>query len=101
MAGRSPGTMELFVAWHPFDHEVLRRSREQKLQGRVIRIHTPEDLIVYKKGFNRGKDIEDIKAILAAQAGTLDLGRIRDGASQLLDEAGAHELEELIRQFYR
>jgi len=79
---------EIFVPWHPFDHEVLRRAREQQLGDRRIRIHAPEDPIVYKKVFNRAKDIEDIKAMLATQVGLLDLGRIREGASQLLDEAG-------------
>lgn len=93
--------VELFVPWHPFDHEVLRRSIEQQLNGRKIRIHSPEDLIVYKKVFNRSKDIEDIKAILAARAGMLDLDRIRSGATRLLDETAASELEELIRQNYR
>lgn len=93
--------VELFAPWHPFDHEVLRRAREQQLGDRRIRIHAPEDLIVYKKVFNRAKDIEDIKAMLAAQVGRLDLGRIREGASQLLDGAGTSELEDLIRQFYR
>ncbi len=93
--------VELFAPWHPFDHEVLRRAREQPFDGRRIRIHSPEDLIVYKKVFNRSKDIEDIKAILAAQANGLDLDRIRTGAAQLLDEAGTKELEELIRKFYR
>jgi predicted nucleotidyltransferase len=93
--------VEIFVPWHPFDHEVLRRSLEQQFDGRTIRIHSPEDLIVYKKVFNRSKDIEDIKAILAARAGTLDLDRIRSGASRLLDESAANELEELIRQHYR
>jgi len=93
--------VEIFVPWHPFDHEVLRRSLEQQFDGRKIRIHAPEDLIVYKKVFNRSKDIEDIKAILAAQVGKLDLGRIRAGASQLLDEASMRELDDMIRQFYR
>jgi hypothetical protein len=90
--------VELFSPWHPFDHEVLRRARRQQLGGREIRVHSPEDLIVYKKVFNRSKDI---KAILAAQAGALDLDRIRAGAAQLLDEAGTTELEDLIRRFYR
>jgi hypothetical protein len=93
--------VELFAPSHPFDHEVLRRAREEPFDGRMIRIHAPEDLIVYKKVFNRSKDIEDIKAILAGQPGALDLARIRDGARRLMDEAGARELEELIGQFYR
>jgi predicted nucleotidyltransferase len=93
--------VELFSPWHPFDHEVLRRAPERQLGGRRIRIHTAEDLIVYKKASNRSKDIEDIKAILAAQPGRLDLDRIRAGAGQLLDEAATQELEDLIRDFYR
>ncbi|MCU0724332.1 MAG: hypothetical protein MUE73_00865 [Planctomycetes bacterium] len=47
------------------------------------------------------KDIEDIKAMLAAQAGKLDLARIRAGAAQLLDTASTEELEALIRDFCR
>jgi hypothetical protein len=93
--------VELFSPWHPFDHEVLRGARTHELEGRPIRVHAPEDLIVYKKVFDRSKDIEDIKAMLAAQAGKLDLARIRAGAAQLLDTASAEELEALIRDFCR
>jgi len=89
--------VELFAPWHPFDHEVLDRARLRELDGHGIRVHTPEDIIVYKMVFGRTKDIEDIKAILAAQAGKLDVDRIRSGASQLLDDAGVRELEELLR----
>ncbi len=92
--------VEVFAAWLPFDHEVLRRAQLRSLDGRKIRVHSPEDLIVYKKVFNRSKDIEDIKAILVAQAQRLDLGRIRDAARLLLDAAGAEELEQLIRDFH-
>jgi len=91
--------VELFAPWHPFDHEVLRRAQPREIDGRRIRVHSPEDLIVYKKVFDRSKDVEDIKAILAAQAGRLDLDRIRAGAQQLLDEAGQGELERLLQEF--
>jgi hypothetical protein len=89
--------VELFAPWHPFDHEVLARAELRELGGRRIRVHTPEDLIVYKMVFGRSKDIEDIKAIVASQAGSLDLDRIRASASQLLDDAGLRELEDLLR----
>jgi hypothetical protein len=93
--------VELFVPWHPFDHEVLRRAQTRELRGREIRVHTPEDLIVYKMVFGRSKDIEDVKAILAAGAGSLDLDRIRDAATRLLDEPAIGELESLIREYSR
>ena len=49
---------------------------------------------------NRSKDVEDIKAILIAQAAKLDLARIRDAASRLLDGGGIDELERLLRDFH-
>lgn len=92
---------EIFAPWHPFDHEVLRSALPRDAEGRKVKVHRPEDLIVYKKIFDRSKDIEDIKAILVANAGRLDLDRIRKWAGQLVDEAGVAELERLIADFYR
>jgi hypothetical protein len=90
---------ELFVPWHPFHHRVLERSPERELEGRRIRIHAPEDLIVFKKIFDRPKDIGDIKAILMAQKGNLDLERLRFEAKSLLTDQSFEELESLIVQY--
>lgn len=90
---------EVFVPWHPFHHRVLERSPERVLEGRRIRIHSPEDLIVFKKVFDRPKDIADIKAILLAQKGKLDLARLKSDADQLLTEPSLNELEALISAF--
>ena len=57
---------ELFLPWHPFHYQVLDRSPERDLEGRKIRIHAPEDLIVFKKIFDRPKDIGDIKVNIYA-----------------------------------
>lgn len=90
---------EIFVPWHPFQHRVLDRSPERQLEGRGIRIHAPEDLIVFKKIFDRPKDIEDIKAILLAQKGKLDLLRLKSDASSFLTDESLMGLESLIAQF--
>lgn len=90
---------ELFVPWHPFHHRVLERSPERDFGGRLIRIHAPEDLIVFKKIFDRPKDIIDIKAILMAQKGRLDLERLKADARELLLEESLAELESLIAEF--
>jgi hypothetical protein len=58
-----------------------------------------EDLIVFKKIFDRPKDIADIKAVLLAQKGRLDLGRMKADARQLLTDAGYRELEKLVADF--
>jgi hypothetical protein len=64
---------ELFLAWHPFHYKVLQRSPIHDLEGRKIPIHAAEDLVIFKKVFDRPKDINDIKAILMAQKGRLDV----------------------------
>jgi hypothetical protein len=90
---------ELFLPWHPFHYQVLERSPERDLEGRKIRIHAPEDLIVFKKVFDRPKDISDIKAMLMAQKGKLDIERLMSDARQLLTDDGYGELDSLVRQF--
>jgi hypothetical protein len=92
---------ELFAPWHPFDHEVLRSAIPRDTGSRTINVHRPEHLLVYKKVFDRSKDIEDIKAILVANQGKLDLDRIRKWSRELLDEKGLAELEQLLADFYR
>lgn len=91
--------VELFVPWHPFHHRVLERSPERDLEGRKIRIHAAEDLIVFKKIFDRPKDLGDIKAMLLAQKGSLDLARLKSDARELLGDESLRELEALIAQF--
>lgn len=90
---------ELFVPWHPFHLRVLERSPQRDLEGRSIRIHAPEDIIVFKKIFDRPKDLGDIKAILMAQKGKLDLARLRNDAAGLLTDDSLKELESILTQF--
>ena len=90
---------ELFVPWHAFHHRVLERSPERDLEGRRIRIHAAEDLIVFKKIFDRPKDIGDIKAVLLTLKGKLDLERLKSDAKGLLTDESYRELEALIARF--
>jgi hypothetical protein len=91
--------VEVFVPWHPFHHRVLDRSPSRDLQGRSIRIHAAEDLIVFKKIFDRPKDIGDIKAMLLAQKGRLDIERLKADAMEFLADESYAELESLIATF--
>ncbi len=78
---------------------MLERSPERDLEGRKIRIHAAEDLIVFKKISDRSKDLGDIKAMLMAQKGKLDLGRLAVDARGLLSDDSFRELEGLIAQY--
>jgi len=90
--------VEIFAPWHPFHQRVLDRSQLHELRGRRIPIHAAEDLIVFKKAFDRPKDIQDIKAILMAQRGRLDLGGLRADARELLSSESMEELEQLLKE---
>jgi nucleotidyltransferase DUF2204 len=90
--------IEVFVPWHPFHHRVLERSPERELEGHKIRIHSAEDLIVFKKVFDRPKDITDIRAMLLTQRGKIDLERIRQDARQFLSDESWRELDRLLSE---
>jgi hypothetical protein len=91
--------IEFFAPWHSFHHRVLERSPSRQLEGRAIRIHSAEDLIIFKKIFDRPKDIIDIKAMLLAQKGRLNLERLRSDAKTLLTDGSLDELNRLISDF--
>lgn len=91
--------VEIFTPWHSFHRRVLERSPERDFAGRVIRIHTAEDLIVFKKIFDRPKDWMDIKAMLLTQQGRLDFARIRQEARPLLTDDSFRELERLLDEY--
>jgi hypothetical protein len=91
--------VELFAPWHPFHYRVLERSPERDLEGRTIPIHAAEDLILFKKIFDRPKDWTDIKAMLLAHKGALDLERIRTDGRLLLTPESWNELDDLLVEY--
>ena len=60
----------------PFETEMVDRGKDFKVGSLLIRLPTPEDLIIMKAIAYRSKDIEDIKAVAASQP-DLDRQRIR------------------------
>jgi hypothetical protein len=57
--------------------DILRRARWEEVGERRIRVADAEGLLLLKLIAFRGRDQEDIKGILAANAGTLDLDWLR------------------------
>ena len=58
----------------PYERSAIERAVERKVAGVPIRFCTAEDLILHKVISDRPRDLEDVRGILAAQRGKLDLG---------------------------
>lgn len=63
-----PGLEELFLA----------RAVDRDVEGVRVPVATAEDLVAMKILGGRAKDLEDVRALLAANSGQLDLAHIRD-----------------------
>jgi len=63
--------------------ELLRRSVEGKLEGRRVRVVSPEDLIILKAKAGRERDMADISVILVNFRENLDWSYIKERASSL------------------
>lgn len=72
-----PSSVEILVPVLPYHHEVLRRSVAMDLGGVRVPFVTAEDLIVLKTLWLRDKDRADIRALLSARRGRVDLDYIR------------------------
>jgi len=68
-----PGLEELF----------LRRAKEHDVEGVRIPVATAEDLVAMKILGGRAKDLDDVRALLAANAGALDLAHVRGVLGEL------------------
>ena len=82
-------SVEIIVPVLPYHHEVLRRSVVLGSEGKRVPFVTAEDLVVLKVLWLRAKDRADVRALLAARSGTMDLAYIRRTLGELLP-AGDH-----------
>lgn len=84
----------------PFEVETVERSQEHRAGSLVLRLPTPEDLIILKAVAHRPKDLLDIEAVIATQE-RLDTARIRFWVQQFADLLELPELwtdlEKLLR----
>jgi len=86
----------------PVFQRILQRARWETIQGRQVRVADAEGLLLLKLISLRLRDEEDIRGILAANHGALDLDWVRSEWAKLaaLDTDRADKFEELVREFY-
>jgi len=91
--------IDISLGMLPFESEMIERAQEYKIGDLIVRLPTPEDLIIMKAVAYRSKDFEDIKSIAASHP-DLDKVRIRYWVEQFgeaLDFPGLwNEIEKLL-----
>lgn len=68
------------------EERFLDRAQVREVLGVRVPVAAAEDLVVMKVLAGRPKDLEDVKSIVAAQGGKLDVEDIR-GTLRLVEEA--------------
>jgi predicted nucleotidyltransferase len=95
-------TLEVSLAWLPFEEEALERSSPVDFRGIEVPVAQAQDLIVYKAVAWRDRDKADIERLLLLHGHELDLAFIRDLVRQfaeaLEEPARVTEFEELVRR---
>lgn len=93
-------TLEVSLAWLPFEQEALERSSPVDFRGIEVPVVQAQDLIVYKAVAWRDRDKADVERLLLLHADELDLAFIRDMVRQfaeaLEEPARVSEFEELV-----
>jgi hypothetical protein len=83
--------VDISLAAHPFEAEAIARATIVDLDGVMVRLPAPEDLVVFKAVEHRDQDLQDIRAIIRANPG-LDAARIRFWVRAFAEELDAPEL---------
>lgn len=93
-------SIDLSLAWLPFEEEALRASQPCDYAGVRIRIPRPEDLVVYKLVACRPRDLDDAEGLMVLHGGAMNLVRIRalvgEFAALLEDDERPKALDRLI-----
>jgi Nucleotidyltransferase of unknown function (DUF6036) len=75
--------LDVVIAGPGLEEVFLERARKVDLEGIVIPVISPEDLIITKVLAGRPKDVDDIGSVLRAQAERLDVAWIREALGTL------------------
>ena len=65
--------LDLLLADTAYDVVAIQRGRDLELQpGVIVRMYSPEDLVIYKLIATRARDHEDAQSVIRRQAANLD-----------------------------
>ncbi|MCA9501781.1 MAG: hypothetical protein H6748_03155 [Spirochaetaceae bacterium] len=78
--------VDLFFAYDALHRSAMERRRRVDFYGDPIHVLSPEDLIVFKATFDRGKDWRDIAGIVFACGEPLDYDYVRRWLERIDDD---------------
>ncbi|HSS77001.1 MAG TPA: nucleotidyl transferase AbiEii/AbiGii toxin family protein [Thermoanaerobaculia bacterium] len=84
-------TLEISLAFSPFEREALERAVEVDFGGVRIPVAVPEDLVIYKALAWRDQDRYDIEQLLTLHGDHIDLERVRTFVHEFSQILGAPE----------
>mgnify|MGYP006275591705 CR=1 FL=1 len=82
---------DIFIAETPFQREVVERRIDAEVEGRIVKLVSAEDLLLFKLVASRPRDLIDVQDILFTQ-GALDEPYLRRWAGPLGVEAKLDEV---------
>jgi hypothetical protein len=91
-------TLDLGLAWLPFEKEALDRSQQADLGGVKMAVASVEDLVIYKAVAWRDRDRSDIQRLLEQHFEAINLTRVR---ARLREFAMAIDEPERVDEFER
>jgi hypothetical protein len=87
--------LDVSLAWTEFEHEAIAAATIATFGSVKAPMASPADLVVFKAIAGRGKDIDDVTALLVLYP-KLDLSRIRKRVNELARLAEAPELAQRL-----
>jgi hypothetical protein len=90
--------LDIVLAGPGIEDRFFERVRSRDVEGTRVPVVSAEDLVVMKILAGRPKDLDDIRAVLAAYGGRLDEQYIDDTLKLLEEALGQSDLRPLLRQ---
>ena len=90
--------LDVVLAGPGLEDHFFERAQSRDVEGTNVRLASPEDLVVMKILAGRPKDVEDVRAILAANRDQLDSDYIERTLGRLEAALGQSDLRLLLRQ---
>lgn len=91
-------TVDVVLAGTPAETRALDRSRRFSYLGVEVPVLSPEDLVAFKLGSEREKDVEDARNVVGALARQLDVDYVRE---RLREKERAFDRSDLVAEFDR